>query len=267
MSTLIAAATLIDVADTPSDSSSAATGYIRSSSAKIMAIACTALILFIVLMVFVLAHIYSKYLFIRRRQRQGLLWLVSPSQPRQANPKVGLHKSLLDLLPTFVYTSHSSCSKERLECAVCLSDFQEQEQGRRLPQCGHIFHTACIDKWFSSNSTCPLCRIEVKEELVGAAAGTAVSFPSPTLSVGSSPVCLTVSHSSERRLESSEEEATGVAASCFDGIIHASAEKPEKTADHPALPQLNQTLQPESFHCPVNSQATATQCLLPQQIA
>ena len=44
------------------------------------------------------------------------------------------------------------------ECAVCISEFQENEQGRILPLCGHSFHTECIDMWLYSHSTCPLCR-------------------------------------------------------------------------------------------------------------
>ncbi|CAI0466895.1 unnamed protein product [Linum tenue] len=49
-----------------------------------------------------------------------------------------------------------------MECAVCLSEFEEKEAGRTLPKCGHSFHTECIDMWFHSHSTCPLCRSPVE---------------------------------------------------------------------------------------------------------
>ncbi|XP_020580744.1 probable E3 ubiquitin-protein ligase ATL44 [Phalaenopsis equestris] len=44
------------------------------------------------------------------------------------------------------------------ECAVCLSAFDEGEEVRQLPPCGHSFHADCIDMWLSSHSSCPVCR-------------------------------------------------------------------------------------------------------------
>lgn len=51
-----------------------------------------------------------------------------------------------------------------MECAVCLSEFREGEVGRKLPKCNHSFHIDCIDMWFLSHSTCPLCRAGVQPE-------------------------------------------------------------------------------------------------------
>jgi hypothetical protein len=31
-------------------------------------------------------------------------------------------------------------------CLVCLSDFEEDEEARRLINCGHLFHRICIDQ-------------------------------------------------------------------------------------------------------------------------
>lgn len=45
-----------------------------------------------------------------------------------------------------------------LECSVCLSQVSEGEKARFLPKCNHGFHMQCIDMWFHSHSTCPLCR-------------------------------------------------------------------------------------------------------------
>ncbi|GER53635.1 RING/U-box superfamily protein [Striga asiatica] len=52
--------------------------------------------------------------------------------------------------------------KEGLECAVCLSEISQGEKTRLLPKCSHGFHLDCIDMWFESHSTCPLCRNPVK---------------------------------------------------------------------------------------------------------
>ncbi|KAG9144222.1 hypothetical protein Leryth_022086 [Lithospermum erythrorhizon] len=47
---------------------------------------------------------------------------------------------------------------EGTECAVCLSEFQENENLRLLPKCTHAFHLPCIDTWLKTNTNCPLCR-------------------------------------------------------------------------------------------------------------
>ncbi|QCD90910.1 E3 ubiquitin-protein ligase [Vigna unguiculata] len=43
-------------------------------------------------------------------------------------------------------------------CVVCLGEFEEGEKLRRLPECMHCFHVACIDTWLCSHSSCPVCR-------------------------------------------------------------------------------------------------------------
>ncbi|XP_068345710.1 RING-H2 finger protein ATL16-like [Pyrus communis] len=48
-----------------------------------------------------------------------------------------------------------------VECAVCLSVFEDGEDIRKLPTCKHSFHAPCIDMWLYSHSECPLCRTPV----------------------------------------------------------------------------------------------------------
>ncbi|RZC72721.1 hypothetical protein C5167_048195 [Papaver somniferum] len=44
-------------------------------------------------------------------------------------------------------------------CAVCLYDFENSEEIRRLTNCRHIFHRSCLDRWMDHDQkTCPLCR-------------------------------------------------------------------------------------------------------------
>jgi hypothetical protein len=59
------------------------------------------------------------------------------------------------------------------ECAVCLSEFESEDSLRLLPKCKHVFHLECIDVWFQSHSTCPLCRASLvpKETQQGHDAG------------------------------------------------------------------------------------------------
>lgn len=71
----------------------------------------------------------------------------------------GLEPTVLKALPVTVYRAEDF--KEGLECSVCLSELAEGEEARMLPKCNHGFHLECIDMWFHSHSTCPLCRTPV----------------------------------------------------------------------------------------------------------
>nr|GME06717.1 E3 ubiquitin-protein ligase RHA1B-like [Ipomoea batatas] len=44
-------------------------------------------------------------------------------------------------------------------CAVCLYEFDGEDEIRRLTNCRHIFHRNCLDRWMDHDQkTCPLCR-------------------------------------------------------------------------------------------------------------
>ena len=43
-------------------------------------------------------------------------------------------------------------------CSVCLGEYEVNERVKWLPPCGHEFHEACIDLWFTNHTTCPMCR-------------------------------------------------------------------------------------------------------------
>lgn len=72
----------------------------------------------------------------------------------------GLPGDLVDKIPKIKITSSNmvDASGERVSCSVCLQDFQIGETVRSLPQCHHMFHLPCIDKWLLSHGSCPLCR-------------------------------------------------------------------------------------------------------------
>ncbi|KAK7358590.1 hypothetical protein VNO77_00524 [Canavalia gladiata] len=54
-------------------------------------------------------------------------------------------------------------------CAVCLSEFEENDEIRRLANCRHIFHRGCLDRWMGYDQrTCPLCRTHfIPEDMQG----------------------------------------------------------------------------------------------------
>ncbi|XP_058764681.1 RING-H2 finger protein ATL5-like [Vicia villosa] len=72
-----------------------------------------------------------------------------------------LDPSVLKFLPIFTYSSSAvSCTLH--DCAICLSEYTDGDECRKLPNCDHVFHSQCIDRWFTSQSSCPLCRALVQ---------------------------------------------------------------------------------------------------------
>ncbi|RCV04656.1 hypothetical protein SETIT_1G018000v2 [Setaria italica] len=57
--------------------------------------------------------------------------------------------------------SYEHCGGSAADCAVCLGEVEKGETVRRLPACGHVFQTECIDVWLSTHATCPVCRRSV----------------------------------------------------------------------------------------------------------
>ncbi|OIW11058.1 hypothetical protein TanjilG_22865 [Lupinus angustifolius] len=72
----------------------------------------------------------------------------------------GLSGDSVERIPKIKITSDNNVdgSGERVSCSVCLQDFQFGETVRSLPDCHHMFHLPCIDKWLFKHGSCPLCR-------------------------------------------------------------------------------------------------------------
>nr|XP_051190874.1 RING-H2 finger protein ATL47-like [Lolium perenne] len=70
----------------------------------------------------------------------------------------GVDQAFIDALPVFLYHSVLGGGKDPFDCAVCLCEFEADDQLRLLPKCSHAFHLECINTWLLSHSTCPLCR-------------------------------------------------------------------------------------------------------------
>ncbi|CAI8585816.1 unnamed protein product [Vicia faba] len=78
----------------------------------------------------------------------------------QERKNSGIGRTVVDLLPAFKFGSLRG-QKQGLECAVCLTGFEDHEILRLLPKCKHAFHMECVDTWLDKHSTCPLCRYKV----------------------------------------------------------------------------------------------------------
>ncbi|GAB2210384.1 hypothetical protein Droror1_Dr00015650 [Drosera rotundifolia] len=147
-------------------------GYALSGKIMLSAI----IVLFVVVVVMVCLHLYARWYLLQSRRRRRTIrnrnrnrnrthlvfYLDSNNNSIAVNR--GLDAAIIKSIPTFVYEDKEEEGEEVAECAVCLSEFVEGERGRVLPKCGHSFHVECIDMWFHSHSTCPLCRAPVEAE-------------------------------------------------------------------------------------------------------
>jgi len=52
---------------------------------------------------------------------------------------------------------------EEKECSICIETYRIGVRVKSLPRCTHIFHANCIDQWLKRKTTCPLCRLQVKD--------------------------------------------------------------------------------------------------------
>ncbi|KAL1811391.1 hypothetical protein DCAR_0623523 [Daucus carota subsp. sativus] len=125
------------------------------------------IVLFLVSAFVVILHLYAKWYWrrvtqdgtnITRRRRMdfaaGHNEVASSTDLRN-----GLDPSFLKTIPVVLFSPRDF--KDGLECSVCLSEVLEGERTRLLPKCNHGFHVECIDMWFQSHSTCPICRNSV----------------------------------------------------------------------------------------------------------
>ena len=53
---------------------------------------------------------------------------------------------------------------EDVICTICQEHDQSPRETvwRKINSCSHIFHKHCIDRWFTRNSHCPVCRFDIR---------------------------------------------------------------------------------------------------------
>ncbi|KAI3997733.1 hypothetical protein MKX01_011808 [Papaver californicum] len=97
-----------------------------------------------------------------------LTWLSVKAQMRIMRKDIGLDPKVIETFPVIAYSDVKKIKNIKgtvLEnCSVCLNEFGDEDMLRLLP-CQHVFHpndADCIDGWFASHSTCPVCRFDYK---------------------------------------------------------------------------------------------------------
>ncbi|EOY34153.1 hypothetical protein QUC31_018580 [Theobroma cacao] len=85
--------------------------------------------------------------------------------PPSQNQSNAMESTVIHSLPISQYKKENKEEPQpsNTDCAVCLGEFEEGDLLRHLPNCTHAFHISCIDTWFQSHSSCPLCRSSVSE--------------------------------------------------------------------------------------------------------
>ncbi|KAK9103909.1 hypothetical protein Sjap_021163 [Stephania japonica] len=110
------------------------------------------------------------YLFYLKRRRDSILsstFSTAPLPWRAHQPatlipmsfEVGLKKEFKEGLPVIIFDEKISTKES--QCCVCLGDFEPKEQLHQIPSCKHVFHISCIQHWFQTSFTCPLCRCTI----------------------------------------------------------------------------------------------------------
>lgn len=94
-----------------------------------------------------------------------------PDQPGPAHSPSSAALLIREMLPAVRYTDAVAGREARPgpdeTCAVCLYEFEGDEEVRCMRNCRHVFHRWCVDRWIDHDrKTCPLCRkAMVPEEL------------------------------------------------------------------------------------------------------
>nr|XP_019706268.1 RING-H2 finger protein ATL64-like [Elaeis guineensis] len=84
-------------------------------------------------------------------------------EPSTQLQSTGLASAVVRSLPAIPFRKgiKEGDGHENNKCVICLRKFHGGEWLRLLPNCAHLFHVRCIDTWFRSHSTCPVCRTNV----------------------------------------------------------------------------------------------------------
>ncbi|XP_022743018.1 RING-H2 finger protein ATL66-like [Durio zibethinus] len=117
------------------------------------------IVLFAIIFIFTLIFVYARWACSFYRDTPSPTSHSPPPPPRQPR---GLDPATINALPiTMVRRGREAIESE---CCICLGVFEEGEKIKVLPSCEHSFHSECVDRWLSAESSCPLCRSPLRVE-------------------------------------------------------------------------------------------------------
>ncbi|CAN6235971.1 unnamed protein product [Urochloa humidicola] len=105
--------------------------------------------------------------------------------------RTGLEPLVIAAIPTMKYDCEAFQSKDDAQCSICLGEYKEKEILRIIPTCQHNFHLACLDLWLQKQTTCPICRVSLKELQAAMSSASSIrQLPTvPENSVSPTPQC------------------------------------------------------------------------------
>ncbi|XP_062233304.1 RING-H2 finger protein ATL32-like [Phragmites australis] len=148
----------------------------------------------------------------------ALLALSRRRQQQQGEQQRGLDPAVVASFPTMRYAEARELrvggKDASLECAVCLSEFEDDEELQILPRCSHAFHPDCIGEWLAGHVTCPVCRCSLDPEEIAAAGASSSGEVAGEQQQEEDQVAIVVSRDGaeedeERRREAMELERIG----------------------------------------------------------
>ena len=80
------------------------------------------------------------------------------------NNSVNLN-TLLSESELIVYNDDTRDQFSEERCSICSENYSNGDIIRKIRRCGHYFHQSCVDRWFGTNSTCPICRGDINNEI------------------------------------------------------------------------------------------------------
>nr|ACG40820.1 RING zinc finger protein-like [Zea mays] len=113
-----------------------------------------------------------------QHQHQGRDDVASPLQHQRPEFRPVAAALIEEALPVVRFDELGGAPCGGGDCAVCLSGIGGGDEVRRLGNCRHAFHRACLDRWMAHDQrTCPLCRAPLIPW--AADADYDMSYPSP----------------------------------------------------------------------------------------
>ena len=79
-----------------------------------------------------------------------------------ATPELIDQCSTLETLET--KESVSILKDNQATCNICLEEFKQGDNMRKLNHCSHTFHKECIDRWLSQVPSCPICKHDLNDQ-------------------------------------------------------------------------------------------------------
>ena len=74
----------------------------------------------------------------------------------------GFSEDQMKQFPEHVFHQQNGLNPDQCKCTICMSDFEENEKVKVL-DCMHSYHSECIDTWLKKNTTCPVCKKDMRE--------------------------------------------------------------------------------------------------------